>query len=57
MNDEIKKGYGEILKKKPDKNDPFEGMGMGALFGLPLARYAYDVVDKEQKDLKKKKKE
>jgi len=41
-------------KKKPKKQDPFEGMDFIGVFGLPVARYAYKVIDKEEKKLKKK---
>lgn len=43
-------------KKKPEKKkDPFEGMGFIGIFGLPLARYAYDAVGQTER-LKPKKK-
>jgi len=40
-------------KKKEHPFDPFEGMHMVGVFGLPLARYAYDnagVDDKKKKN-------
>jgi hypothetical protein len=44
-------------KKKQKKKDPFEGMDFIGVFGLPIARYAYDVIDKEEKKPKGKKDE
>ena len=38
--------------KKPKKKDPFEGMHFVGVFGLPLARYAYDATE-EPKPKKK----
>jgi len=40
-------------KKSGKKKDPFEGMHFVGVFGLPIARYAYDAVEepkKKQKD-------
>jgi hypothetical protein len=36
-------------KKPGKKKDPFEGMHFVGVFGLPLARYAYDAVEKPKK--------
>jgi hypothetical protein len=38
--------------KKKKKKDPFEGMNFVGVFGLPIARYAYDNADakKPKKD-------
>jgi hypothetical protein len=37
-------------KKKSD--DPFEGMHFVGVFGLPIARYAYNFVDEPKKKKK-----
>lgn len=42
-------------KKKPEKKkDPFEGMGFVGVFGLPLARYAYEHAEQAEKPKPKK---
>ena len=48
------KMYAEILTKKDDPKDPFEGLHFVGVYGLPLARYTYNFVDKFQKDEKKR---
>jgi hypothetical protein len=35
--------------KKAKKKDPFEGMHFVGVFGLPLARYAYDAAEEPKK--------
>jgi len=35
------------------KKDPFEGMNFVGVFGLPLARYAYDAAEEPKKKSKK----
>jgi len=47
------KWYAEIQKKKRDTEDPFDGLYFVG-FGLPVARYAYKIVDKTQKEIKNK---
>jgi hypothetical protein len=49
------KSYDTILKKKKsDPDDPFDGLHFVGIFGLPVARYAYKVVDETQKEIKDK---
>jgi hypothetical protein len=48
------KTVGSFGKKKSKKKDPFEGMGMGSAFGMPIARYAYDAAEEPDKKPKKK---
>jgi hypothetical protein len=38
-----------MCSEKKKKKDPFEGMEFVGVFGLPLARYAYNAVEKPKK--------
>jgi hypothetical protein len=43
----------DTKKKKEHPLDPFKGMEFVGVFGLGVARYAYDYMDKPEKTKKK----